>query len=88
MANVYEGPTDGRQSDNQAELLSRFRSRFRPRYRALSEDEKLLHDDLKDAYADVEHLIERIPAGRYRSLAITALEESCMWAVKELTANR
>lgn len=84
MANVFEGPIDARQSDEQDEPLSR----FRPRYRALSDEEKTLLDDLKDAYAKVESIIELIPAGRYRSLAVTALEESCMWAVKELTANR
>jgi len=36
----------------------------------------------------VERLIDELPARRYRALALTTLEESCMWAVKELTANR
>ena len=27
-------------------------------------------------------VLSNAPQGRYRSLAITALEESCMWAVK------
>lgn len=27
----------------------------------------------------------RVPAGRYRALAITALEEACMWAVKGIS---
>jgi hypothetical protein len=34
----------------------------------------------------VQVQIERIKPGRYRALAITALEESCMWAIKGLTA--
>ena len=83
MANVYEGPTDGRQSDDQYGPLSR----FRPRYRALSDDEKLFHDDLKAHYAMIEHMVDQLPPGRYKSLALTALEESCMWAVKALTDN-
>jgi hypothetical protein len=83
MANLYEGAVDGRQSNDEAEPLSR----FRPRYRALSDDEKAQHDALKDAYVDVERLVLALPAGRYRALALTTLEESCMWSVKELTAN-
>lgn len=83
MPNVYEGPPDARQSDDPNLPLSR----FRPRYRALSDDEKAVHDNLKDAYAEVEALIDQLPSGRYKSLALTALEESCMWAVKQLTAN-
>jgi hypothetical protein len=84
MANVYEGPPDARQSDRIDEPLSR----FRPRYRALTDDEKAEHDTLKAAYVEVERLIETLPAGRYRALALTTLEESCMWAVKELTSER
>ena len=84
MANVYEGPADARQSENEAEPLSR----FRPKYRALSDDEVKQHDALKAAYEAVERLIDELPARRYRALALTTLEESCMWAVKELTANR
>ncbi len=40
MANVYEGQPDSRQSADQAMPVSR----FRPMYRALSDDEKALHD--------------------------------------------
>ncbi len=82
MANVFDGQADERQSEDVQEPLSR----FRPRYRALTEEEKKLHDDIKDSYLAVEQFIERLKPGRYRALAITALEESCMWAVKELTS--
>lgn len=81
MANVFEGKADERQSDEHIPV-----TRFRPRYRALSDEEKALHDEIKDAYAAVETLIVKLNGGRYRALAMTALEESCMWAVKELTA--
>ena len=81
MANIFEGPTDGRQAETAIEV-----SRFRPRYRALSDEEKAVHDDVKAAFVAVEEQIMRIKPGRYRSLAITSLEEACMWAVKELTA--
>lgn len=83
MANVYDGKPDSRQSDDESLQVSR----FRPKYRALSDEEKQLHDDIKAAYAAVEKQIERMKHGRYRALALTALEESCMWAIKELTSN-
>ena len=81
MANVYEGPTDGRQSDEQIAV-----SRFRPRYRALSDDEKALHDAIKAKAEELEALFEQVPNGRYKSLSMTALEEAVMWNVKQLTS--
>jgi hypothetical protein len=82
MANVFKGKTDERQSEDRDLAVSR----FRPRYRALSDEEKALHDNIKNAYATVEAFVMKCPAGRYRALGITALEESCMWVIKELTA--
>lgn len=82
MTNVFDGPADARQSDDVAEPVSR----FRPRYRALADDEKALHDALKSKAAELEVLIEQVKPGRYRSLGLTALEESIMWTVKELTS--
>lgn len=81
MTNVYQGPTDERQSDEQI-----ITSRFRPRYRALSDEEKALHDAIKSKAVELEQLFEQVKPGRYRSLGLTALEESVMWTVKELTA--
>ena len=81
MANLYEGTPDARQSTSRDEPLSR----FRPRYRALSEEEKMRHDQIKDAFSATEKLILELNPGRYRALALTSLEEACMWAVKELT---
>lgn len=82
MANVYEGTPDARQSDDVAMPVSR----FRPKYRALTDDEKTLHDEIKSKAAELEVLFERVKPGRYRSLGFTALEESVMWTVKELTS--
>ena len=82
MANVYEGAPDARQSEDVAEPVSR----FRPRYRALTDDEKALHDALKAKASEMEALFEQVKPGRYRSLGFTALEESVMWTVKELTS--
>lgn len=82
MTHVFEGAPDGRQSDNTAEPVSR----FRPRYRALTDDEKALHDEIKAKAAEMEALFERVKPGRYRALGLTALEESVMWTVKELTS--
>lgn len=81
MADVFDGKPDGRQSASQAHPVSR----FRPTYRALSDDEKALHDEIKTKAAELEELYDRVKAGRYRALAYTTLEESVMWIVKELT---
>lgn len=81
MANVFEGQPDARQSDSQIQV-----SRFRPRYRALTDAEKSLHDAIKAKAAELEALFETVKPGRYRSLGLTALEESVMWTVKELTS--
>ena len=81
MAHVYEGKLDARQADTAIPV-----SRFRPRYRALTDDEKKLHDELK-AQADVlDRMFAQVKPGRYNSLAVTALEQSIMWIVKELTS--
>jgi flagellar capping protein FliD len=80
MANVFEGKPDERQSDGQIAT-----TRFRPRYRALSDDEKALHDAIKAKASELEALFEQVKAGRYKALGMTALEESVMWTIKELT---
>ena len=79
---VYEGQPDARQSDK----IDHPVSRFRPTYRALTPDEKALHDEIKTKAAELEASFEKVKAGRYRSLGITALEEAVMWTVKELTS--
>lgn len=81
-AHVFEGKPDARQSDDQGLVVSR----FRPTYRALSEEEKALHDEIKSKAHDLEILFLRVKAGRYNSLAMTALEQSIMWIIKELTS--
>ena len=81
MANVFEGSPDARQSDEAISV-----SRFRPRYRALTDDEKALHDQIKTQAGELEILFNQVKDGRYKSLAFTSLEESVMWIVKELTA--
>ena len=82
MSHVFEGAPDGRQSDQVAEPVSRFRRR----YRALTDAEKALHDAIKGKAAELEELFEQVKPGRYRALGLTALEESVMWTVKELTS--
>jgi hypothetical protein len=81
-SHVYAGTLDSRQSASVNEPVSR----FRPRYRALTDAEKSLHDALKDKAAELEALFSNVKPGRYNSLAITALEQSIMWIVKELTS--
>lgn len=81
MAHVFEGQPDSRQADTAIAV-----SRFRPKYRALTDDEKALHDALKDKAGELEALYAQVKPGRYNSLAITSLEQSVMWIVKELTS--
>lgn len=70
------------------------RARFRPAYRKLSDAEQAHADAIKDKAAELAILFQQIPQGvpdhpkpgRYRALALTDLEKSVMWAIKELTA--
>jgi len=82
MAHVFEGTPDARQSDSTTTPVSH----FRPTYRALTSEEKALHDDLKNKATELEVLFGKVKAGRYSSLAMTSLENSIMWIVKELTS--
>lgn len=82
MTNTFEGKPDTRQSTD----TNMPTSRFRPRYRALSEAEKVLHDEIKNKAVELEQLFLKVKPGRYNSLALTSLEESIMWVVKELTS--
>lgn len=81
MTHIYEGKPDARQADTNIPV-----SRFRPRYRALSDEEKALHDEIKDKAAELEAVFNKVKTGRYASLAVTSLEQSVMWIVKELTS--
>ena len=82
MSHVFEGKPDARQSDDVNHKISR----FRPVYRALTDDEKALHDEIKTKAAELEQVFEKVKNGRYKSLAMTDLEKSVMWIVKELTS--
>ena len=60
MNHTFKGTLDSRQSDDAALPISR----FRPRYRALTDDEKALHDALKDKASELEALTDKVKAGR------------------------
>ena len=60
--------------------------RFRLRNPALTDEQLALHDAIKTKATELEVLFEQVKAGRYRALGFTALEESVMWTIKELTA--
>jgi hypothetical protein len=81
MVHVYEGKPDERQSDKAIPV-----SRFRPKYRALTAEEKEMHDMIKDKAAELELMFNMVKPGRYNSLAMTSLEQAVMWIVKELTS--
>jgi hypothetical protein len=60
---------------------------MRHEYRVLSDAEKAAMDRIKDWGANgMNVLMDCVPVGRERSIAITKLEEAVMWAVKGLTA--
>jgi len=82
--NVYDGEPDNRQATDTepAQPVTRFRSR----YRALTQYEKDLHDAIKAKADELDNLFDEIKDGRYKALARTALEESIMWIIKELTS--
>lgn len=82
MSHVYDGAPDARQATEVDIPVTR----FRPRYRALTDAEISLHDAIKTKASELEALFEQVKPGRYRALGFTALEESVMWAVKELTS--
>lgn len=79
---TFAGQPDARQS----ERVDLPVSRFRPQYRALTEQEKALHDQIKTKAAEMETLYNQLHDSRYKSLAMTSLEESVMWIVKAVTA--
>jgi len=81
VAHVFEGQPDGRQADTAIPV-----TRFRPKYRALTDAEKTLHDEIKDKATELEAAFNKVKTGRYASLAMTSLEQSVMWIVKELTS--
>lgn len=80
--NLFEGSPTARQSDDSDVPISRFQSI----QRELSVEETTLVDELKAKATELESLIAKIRVGRYRALAITALEECVMWAVKEVSS--
>ena len=81
MTNLFDGKPDDRQADANITV-----SRFRPRYRALSDQEKELHDMIKSKAVELEALYGQVKSGHYNSLAMTSLEQSVMWIIKELTS--
>lgn len=83
MTHIFEGQPDARQSNDIDHPVSRFRTM----YRALTPEEKQLHDDIKNKAAELEFLFNRVYKGRYQALGMTALEQAVMWTIKELTSN-
>jgi hypothetical protein len=55
MTHVFEGAPDARQSAD----IAMPTTRFRPKYRALTEDEKALHDAIKTKASELEALFEQ-----------------------------
>lgn len=60
-------------------------STFRPVYRDLSPEEKELSNSIKTKAEELEALYHKLPQSRFKSIAMTKLEESVMWIIKGLT---
>lgn len=60
-------------------------SKFRKQYRELDAGEAHQVAAIKEAAELLDDVIEQMPEGREKSLAMTKLEESVMWAVKGIT---
>ena len=58
----------------------------RSRDQPLTAEKLALYDAIKEKAAELEALYENLPDGRYKALAMTDLESSVMWIIKELTA--
>jgi len=62
-------------------------NRFRPApWPELSQDQKDQMAAIKAKAAELEALYDKTTRGRYQALAMTDLESSVMWAVKEITS--
>lgn len=60
---------------------------FRLNYSPLTEDNKAKIKTIKEKAAELLSLYNELPNSRYKSLAVTELENSVMWIAKELTAS-
>ena len=59
---------------------------FRPTSRELSEDEQEIRNAIYEQAEVLEAIYQKVQPGRYRTLALTSLEESVMWIAKGLTS--
>jgi hypothetical protein len=56
------------------------------KYLKPSEEQLATMDTVRAVFADTLTLVDNLlPPGRYKSLAITAIEEAAMWANKAIT---
>ena len=60
--------------------------KFKTNKYALTDDEKALHDAIKNKAVELEAAFDKVKPGRYKALSLTALEEAVMWIIKELTS--
>ena len=53
-----------------------------------SDEQLVAMAKVREGYAATLALVDALlPAGRYKALTITALEESCMWAMKAISRD-
>lgn len=52
-----------------------------------TDEQVILMQTFRDMYENLARVIEKLPAGRGRSLALTNLEQSAFWLNKGITLN-
>lgn len=60
---------------------------MRAQFTPITEGNKALAQDIKEAYNNIHSLLTSIANDRHMALALTHLETSCMFAVKSITAE-
>lgn len=85
MDDKIDSASDERVANNPPEQSEVPGDPMRLQYRLLSDAEKAAMGQIKRLHEDVWRAIDALGGSRELSLAKTALEESCMWAVKHIT---
>ena len=85
MIDKIESTSDDRVANNPPQQPTIPGDPMRLQYRLLSDVEKEKMGRIKRLHEDLWREIDALGASREVSIAKTALEESCMWAVKHIT---
>lgn len=92
LATRIRAQTPGRKPTPSEELLREGRDERELQYASREsepltrEEKEALQEAIEAKAAELEELYQKLPCGRYKTLALTDLEASVMWIIKELAA--